>query len=161
MPCKDPEKRKEYNKTYHEKHKEKIKEKKKEYYEEHKEKLKAQKKEYLEKNKEKIKEQKKEWYENNKEKIKEQKKEYRQTPKAMKSSRISDWIRQGIICSNFSSLHDIYISTTHCHFCKCLLNQSGSSRKCVDHDHDIHDKSNVRGILCNSCNINDVLNIID
>ena len=131
MPLKDPEKRKEYDKEYREKNKEKIKEQKKEYCETHKE----QKKEYD--------------------------KEYHQTPKAIKSRRISDWIRQGIICSNYNSLHDIYISTTRCHFCKCILNQSGSSRKCVDHDHNLPDENNFRGILCHVCNSKDVLNIID
>ena len=138
MPLKDPEKLKEYKKEYYEKNKEKIKE-------------------YYENNKEKI----KEYNETHKEKLKEKRKEYRQTPKGIKSTRTSGWKRQGIIFSDYDLLFDMYISTTHCDFCKCLLNQCGSSRKCVDHDHDITDESNFRGILCHVCNINDVLNIID
>ena len=110
---------------------------------------------------EKKKEYMKQYREKNKEKKKERMKEYRQTPKGKKSIRISNWIQQGIICSNYNSLHDIYLSTTHCDFCKCILNQSASSRKCLDHDHKLPDENNFRGILCNVCNVRDVLNIID
>tara|TARA_R110002096_G_scaffold127750_3_gene275730 strand:- start:30 stop:335 length:306 start_codon:yes stop_codon:yes gene_type:complete len=78
--------------------------------------------------------------------------DYRQTEQGKKTDRISDWKRQGIIFHDFDLLHDMYLQTTHCDVCKCLLNQCGKSRKCVDHDHDITDDDNVRNILCNSCN---------
>ena len=91
------------------------------------------------------------------EKRKAYKKEYNQTPKVKKSLRICDWKRQGIIFHDYDLLHDIYLSTTHCHFCNCELNQCNKSRKCVDHNHDIHDNENVREILCHSCNSKGVL----
>jgi len=87
------------------------------------------------------------------EKHKEKIKKYRQTEKYKKSDRISDWKRQGILFHDFHLLHDIYLQTTHCDGCNCLLNQCGKSRKCVDHDHDITDDNNVRNILCHSCNV--------
>ena len=128
MPFKDPEKRKEYDKAYRDKHIEKRREYDKEYYQK------------------------------NKEKEKEYMKEYRETPQGKKANRISQWKHKGIIFHDYDLLNDIYVSTTHCYFCKCLLNQCGSSRKCVDHDHDIHDDINVRGIICHVCNARDVLN---
>ena len=109
MPHKDPEKKKEYDKAYYQKHKEK-------------------------------------------------KKEYYKTPHGKKSNTISKWRERGILFHDYDLLHDIYLSTTHCHFCNCLLNQCNKSRKCVDHDHDIHDNENVRGIICHVCNWRDVLN---
>ena len=122
------------------------KEKKKEYMKQWRETHKNEIKEYYEKNKEK-----------NREKRKAYNKEWFQTPKGIKSNTISNWKHRGIIFHDYDLLHDKYISTTHCHFCNCILNQSASSLKCVDHDHDITDDSNVRGILCWTCNINDVL----
>ena len=106
---------------------------------------------------EKLKQYKKEYYHKNKEKNKQYYKEYNQTPLNRKKIRINRWKRWGIIFHDYDLLHDIYLSTTHCYFCKCLLNQCGSSRKCVDHNHDIHDNDNVREILCNSCNVQGVL----
>ena len=100
------------------------------------------------KNKEKRKEQMKEYRFENKEKIKK----YRQTPEYKKSERIIKWKSQGIIFHDWDLLHEIYIQTTHCDVCKCLLNQCGKSRKCVDHDHSITDDNNVRNILCHCCN---------
>ena len=105
---------------------------------------------------EKRKAYKKEYNQTHKEKIKEQKKEYNLTHKEekKKSNRICNWKRHGIIFHDYDLLHDIYLSTTDCYFCKCLLNQCNKSRKCVDHDHDIHDNENVRNIVCWNCNIN-------
>ena len=122
-----------------------------------KEKHKEYMKEWHQKNKEKRKEYDIKYHEKNKEKRNEYMKEYRQTPQGKKSNTISQWRERGILFHDYDLLHDIYLSTTHCHFCKCLLNQCGSSRKCVDHNHDIHDDINVRGILCQVCNTKGVL----
>jgi len=113
--------------------------------------------EYYQRNKEKLKEYSKEYHEKHKEKIsKRQKKylqEYRKTEEGQKINRISNWKQRGIVFHDYHLLYDIYLQTTHCDQCKCLLNQCDKSRKCVDHDHTIIDDENVRHILCNSCNI--------
>ena len=121
--------------------------------------------EYRKNNKDKIKNYKKEYREKNKDKIKEYRirnkeyfKEYRKSPTGLKSHRIRQWKHYGILFFDYDLLYDIYTETTTCDYCHCQLNTSPSSRKCVDHDHSITDYDNVRGILCNSCNIKDVLN---
>ena len=97
---------------------------------------------------EKQKEYFKQYYEENKEK----KKEYNKLPKGRKTTRITNWKRWGIIFHDYNLLYEIYINTTHCDECKCILNQCSKSLKCVDHDHTITDDNNVRNILCHSCN---------
>jgi len=127
MPYKDPEKAKEHDRQYYLKNKEK----------------KAQKsKEYRFKNKEKLKEYRKEYY---------------KTPQGLKSSRISQWKQQGILCFDYNLLYDIFLSTSKCEYCDCELYGRGNNKKCLDHDHSITDKFNIRGVVCNSCNIKDVL----
>ena len=81
---------------------------------------------------------------------------YRQTPAGQKSRRISIWKSRGIICDDWDALHERFMSTTHCEYCSVLLT-AGLSRtgKCVDHDHSIDDRENVRAVLCHACNIND------
>jgi len=140
MPYKDPEKQKEYMKQWRETYKNEIKEYWKEYNQT------SQRQEYM-----------KEYNQKNKEKKKEYYKEYYKKPQGKKSDRISHWKQWGIIFHDYDLLYDIYLSTTHCDFCKCELNQCSKSRKCLDHDHDINHNENVRGIVCHSCNIRDVL----
>ena len=82
----------------------------------------------------------------------------RQSPAAKKVNRISRWKQQGIKCDDWDALHDRFMSTSHCE--KCDVELTGSNprtrtTKCVDHDHDIKDRENVRGILCHACNAND------
>jgi len=88
--------------------------------------------------------------------IKEYRKQYFQKKKNdpiyKKRVLINRWKHRGIIFHDYDLLYDIYLQTTHCDECKCLLNQCQKSRKCVDHDHSITDDYNVRNILCNSCN---------
>jgi len=89
---------------------------------------------------------------------KEEKAAYRQTPAGQKLRRISSWKYQGIICDDWNALHERFMSTTHCEKCDVLLTidrRNTRTTKCVDHDHDIKDRENIRGVLCNACNIND------
>ena len=99
----------------------------------------------------------KEWYENNKEYHKECLKEYRQTEACIKSNRISNWKQYGISLDyDFDEIYDIYISTDLCDYCNVELVEGnyGSNRKCLDHN---HSTGEIRGVLCMTCNIRDVL----
>jgi len=111
-------------------------------------------KQYREKNKEKIAQKKKEWYEKHREKRKQHQKEYRQTPEGIKSHTITQWKHQGIIFHDWDLLYDIiYMLTSHCDNCNVFLQGRGNDRKCLDHDHSITDRDNVRNVLCCLCNI--------
>lgn len=91
-----------------------------------------------------------------KEEIYARQRAYDQTPAGKKSQRISNWKRRGIICPDYDALYERYIATTHCEKCNVVLT-AGCSRtgRCVDHDHSIDDRENVRAILCMACNLND------
>ena len=87
----------------------------------------------------------------------EKEKEYWQSPSGKKSSRISNWKRQGIIVDDedWDYFYDYFLSVTDCHLCKKELTEdkrTTHSTRCVDHDHAINDRPNVRMICCNSCN---------
>jgi len=140
--------KKAYNKAWYQKNKEKRKEQMKEYNDNNKEKRKAYMKEYDENNKEK----KKEYYEKNK----EHQKEYHQTEQGKKTSRISKWKQNGVICNDFDALYNQFINTPNCENCNIELTvdrYNTSTTRCLDHNHDITDTDNFRNILCNSCNI--------
>ena len=80
-----------------------------------------------------------------------------QTPKGKKKNRIGNWKTMGIICGDWDALYERFMTTTHCENCDVLLTGGGLSRtgKCLDHDHSINDRENVRGVLCHACNTND------
>ena len=83
---------------------------------------------------------------------------YNKTPKGKKSKRKSAWKRQGIIIDDVDKFYERFLSTTHCEICKKELTvdkNNTHSTKCVDHNHNITDKENVRYICCNACNAND------
>tara|TARA_R110002126_G_C10066727_1_gene462224 strand:- start:38 stop:439 length:402 start_codon:yes stop_codon:yes gene_type:complete len=111
-------------------------------------------------NKEKVKQIKKEWTEQNKEKVKGYELKYSQSEHGIKNKTIKRWISRGILCFDFDLLYDIFLKTTHCEYCNVELT-TGLPRtlttKCLDHNHSINDRFNVRAVLCNWCNINDVL----
>ena len=103
----------------------------------------------------------KEYNQENKEEIRLQRLVYRQTPKGKKAYKKADWKAQGIIINDFDKFYDLFLSTTHCQICKKKLTvdkKNTHSTKCVDHDHNITDKENVRYICCLACNSNDNCN---
>ena len=54
----------------------------------------------------------------------------------------------------------INLKTTHCEYCNCELTidrYNTPTTRCLDHNHNITDKFNVRGVLCHSCNVKDAL----
>ena len=97
----------------------------------------------------------KEYREKNKEKRHAYDKRFRQTDIGKKSRIISRWKHRGIIFDDFEWLYDLYISRHTCEHCKAEF--INSSDRCLDHDHDIDDYNNVRGIICQTCNKRDVL----
>ena len=132
MPYKDPEKKREAMRKYHEKNKEKIAE---------------QKKQYREDNKEKIAEYNKQ----NKEKKKEYFRKYRQSEKGKKSVMISQWKTiLGVIYDNFNELYEHYINTHSCDVCHYVFDEH--NWRCLDHD---HETGLFRQILCHRCNVQD------
>ena len=149
MPYKDPEKRREYMRKYHQKNKEK----RKENYLKNQEKLLLQRKENYLKNQEKELQYSKDYYQKNKEKILLQNKQYQQTPKGKKLMRIQHWRTWGVIHPDFDELYEIYLNTKNCELCNVELTedkQNTKTTRCLDHD---HETGLFRNILCNSCNI--------
>jgi len=115
---------------------------------------------YKEREKEYHKEYKKEYYVKNKDKILEHKKEYNKeyskTENCKKIKRINKWKKRGVIYHNYDFLYNIYINTIYCDDCHCILTEdkyNKSTTRCLDHDHKINDDENVRGVVCNACNI--------
>ena len=116
-------------------------------------------KEYYKKNRAKKLEASAKWRRNNFKKIKTYQAKYKRSPKGRKSSRITDWKRMGIICNDFSKFYDeIYMMIDRCNFCYSKFTQK--NKKTLDHDHNIKYKENIRGIICNRCNVRDELKII-
>jgi len=118
-----------------------------------KEEIKAYKKEYYQRTKEERKE-----YAQTKEEKALYDNEYRQTPAGKKTQKKKNWKKQGIIIDDFDKFYDLFLSITQCQICKKKLTidkKMTHSTKCVDHDHNINDRENVRYICCNACNAND------
>lgn len=90
------------------------------------------------------------------EKERECQRAYKKTPQGIKSTRISRWTWRGIKCSDWDAMYERYLNTTNCETCDVLLTTGlGRTGKCLDHDHSIDDRENVRAILCGACNVND------
>lgn len=85
-------------------------------------------------------------------------KAYNQSLAGKKMRRKARWKEQGIIIDDFDKFYQKFLSTTNCEMCKKELTidrRNTHSTKCVDHDHSINDRPNVRMICCNTCNAND------
>lgn len=111
------------------------------------------------KDKEKQKEYQKKYRLKNKDRLKKYDKKYSNSENGKKLRSIQRWKQRGILCFDFNLLYDIFFLTKRCEFCNYEFDES--NKKCLDHDHSIKDKFNVRGVLCNYCNFEDVFNCSD
>ena len=87
-------------------------------------------------------------------------KKYRQSPKGVKSHRINNWKRRGIISEDWDKTYDWYMNTLLCQNIECnaILTTDRHitfTTKCLDHDHNIIGEPNIRNVLCQQCNVND------
>ena len=88
-------------------------------------------------------------------------KKYNKSPAGIKRMRINNWKRQGIISYDWNKTYDWFMNTLNCENTKCNVLLSTSkirsiTTKCLDHDHNITDSPNIRNVLCNRCNLNDM-----
>ena len=150
--------------------KEEIKEKKRQWYLKNKDKERIRAKQYKIDNKEKLDEYNKKYNLEHKEERKEKRKANRANEnKWQKENRIkkpevykkrdakSSWKCSGIIYDDFEEVFTHYINCIRCEYCDTEF--KNSLDRCLDHDHSIIDKNNVRGVLCRQCNFADVLNV--
>ena len=81
--------------------------------------------------------------------------EHKKSPQGRKISRISDWKRRGILCFDYDLLYEYFINTQHCEICNIKFgdNPRKGDGRCLDHDHSINDRFNVRYVCCRRCNI--------
>ena len=138
-------------KDWREKNREANLAKKKAYYEANKEEISAQKKAHYEKNRETILAKAKAYYETPE--GKEKKKDHSQTPQRKKSSRISKWKQNGLICDDVDALYEKYLNTKNCEECDIELTvdrHPTKTRRVMDH---CHVTGLFRNVLCNLCNV--------
>jgi len=102
--------------------------------------------------KEKRKEHSKKHYEKNKEKIIEADKKYRQTEKGKEVQTISNWKIRNVKSNDFPALYQYYKRCKNCENCgiELIEGNTGSNRKCLDHN---HLTGEFRNVLCHSCNV--------
>jgi len=145
------EKRKQQVKDYYQANKEKVKEYQKDYNENNRDKLNERQKELYKKDPEKIQKNNKKWRDNNPEKVKA----YEESDLYKKQCKIRRWKHQGIIHNDWENIHDIYMDTNNCDYCKKQFKNTLDRN--LDHNHNITESNNIRGILCRVCNTSDVL----
>lgn len=94
------------------------------------------------------------YYLKNKEKILNQHKKYDITYNGIKTHKIADWKRLGVIDEDkdkYEKMYKIYLSVKFCERCNCQLNQEDyNSKKCLDHN---HKTGYLRNVVCNACNL--------
>ena len=149
------EEKKAYTKAYTKAHKREKKAWSKVHYQSHKEERKAYSKAYNQTHREERKAYSKVHYQSHKEERKAYSKAYSKTPAGIKTGRIYMWKVHGIIFTDVEAFYDRYLAATHCEHCSA--NFKDSQDRHADHDHSITDGPNIRGILCRSCNLRDVL----
>ena len=145
------EKRKQQVKDYYQANKEKVKEYQQDYNENNRDKLNERQKQYYKKDPEKFHKKNKKWKDNNPEKVKA----YEESDLYKKQSKIARWKNQGIIHDDWENIHIIYMNTNNCDYCKKQFKNTLDRQ--LDHNHNITDSNNIRGILCRVCNTSDVL----
>jgi hypothetical protein len=93
-----------------------------------------------------------------KDKIIASKRRYRNSEKGHKEHRIWDWEFKNKIICDYNAVYDIVMNTHYCDYCSKKLVFRGSkpahNSKCLDH---CHFCGGVRGVLCNVCNLKNVL----
>ena len=87
------------------------------------------------------------------EKKKQYMKIYYQSSAGIKSRRIKDWKRRGVICEDLDTLYERYLKTELCELCNVELTEDKNSTRttrCLDH---CHTTGEIRNIVCHSCNV--------
>lgn len=174
--------KREYDKTYREKHREEIAARMKQYNAINREKLTENHKNYVETHKEEIREYNRRRWKERSEEQKEQKKKYLEehrdeilarSREYEKSARRAEWARGTIRshkCNGYTvnltvaQIHEIASHTTHCRYCGGVLDYSKKGARGpkvnsptldrIDNDSFL-DLTNVQ-IICNRCNISKV-----
>lgn len=148
---------KEYSKNWYKKNKDRQLAKSKEYYQENHEERKV----YRENNPDKIKERFKKYYEENKEKLKARRREYYRNNKEKLNASNKEWEKKNPERRKNKYLERLYGITLE-QYNETLDKQEGKCGICETHqsnfkrdlsvDH-CHKTGNIRGLLCDSCNI--------
>ena len=114
---------------------------------------KAKMKEYNQANKSKMTEYSKNHYNQNKDRKQELGRIWRNNNHDKET--ILRWKQYGIITDDWKNVYDIYMDTTKCDYCNKKFKNTLDRQ--LDHNHNITDSNNIRGILCRVCNTSDVL----
>jgi len=72
-----------------------------------------------------------------------------------KTTDLTNWKKRGIISNDWEKTYDYYINCFYCEWCDKEFDCNAN--RCLDHDHDINDDVNIRGVLCRGCNSKDYL----
>ena len=105
---------------------------------------------------EEIKERKKRYNKkyNESKKGRESNKKYRKSVNGQKCDLKKRWKFRGLNMENFEEIYKIYLDTTKCDNCDCVLTDgqpyNKPNTKCMDHN---HETGEFRNILCWKCNI--------
>mgnify|MGYP006001111437 CR=1 FL=1 len=67
--------------------------------------------------------------------------------KRIKTSRINNWKRRGVLSSDYDRLYNTYINCNYCYGCGKEFTET--KNKCLDHN---HNTGFFRMILCRDCN---------
>ena len=108
---------------------------------------------YYKTNKEKERERNKKKYNEDIEKSRKWHRDYSKTPSGYKKICKQNWKKRGLNMKHFEIIFILYIWTTNCDICKCILTNGKpmkSTTKCLDHS---HKTGKFRNIICHSCNV--------